>query len=346
MIAFGPIVILLLCGLAAWMGIAAVLRVCRVPRGVETGGSCGRCGYAYTEWTRCPECGAKVAEVGVATPWLMLRRRGGMPGALFALTMMAIAMVFLLTGVTMGLCQAVGWMQHVRQSGMSPIQRVPGSASENPGLPDPGQAVSATPGVSFLIHRDVVGPSVNAPSGGEVLIVLMPGGSIAMSADRPDTTGMAHVVMDVRSRAFSARTAAGEVSGQGKGIEVDDVASWMEHAGAPFDEEERRIAAAQILMEIDPGHAGAIKAIGPGRLGPRGVVLANQGFATRSVPSLPFPVIGATGPGVVMALAAAASAVMYVLALVWVLRRRRRLMAMEGAGASGGVESRAIDTDA
>ncbi len=323
MMAFGPIVILALCALSVWMGIAAVLRVCRVPRAVEPGGSCGRCGYAYTHWTRCPECGSEVSTVGIATPWLMFRHRGSMPGALFALTLMAFAMAFLLTGLTVGLCQFAGWNQHTRQSGMSTLQPPPIN-----GRPQP------LPQVSFLVHREVVGPSVNSPTRGEVVLVLLPkGATLAMTADRPDTTGAFHILHDVKDGQFVTRSDAGETIREGKGIQIEDVADWLERAGVAFDEEERRVAAAQILQEIDSSHAGALAVIGPGNLGPRGVVLASRGFSTRSIPSLPFAVVGLTGMTGITIVTSVASAVIYIVALWWVVTRRRRLMSPERSGA-------------
>lgn len=308
MIAFGPIVILALCLLAAWMGVAAVLRACRVPRGVETGGSCGRCGYAYSGWQRCPECGGDIKEEGLATPRLMLKHRGSLHGALFALTMLAAALVFLLTGITLGICQAAGWMQHVRQTSYG---RIPPIHTNPSGTPSPN-----TP-LDMLIHKDLIGPSVHKPRQGEILVVIRSSAQTTTSADRPNTIGDWHATYDVGRDLLTVRDGTGATHKR-SALGVAQVEEFLANAVPALTESERFGAASQIIGELDV----------EGRVSDKVpyAIVQELGTSMRSTPSLPFTVFGFAGSSAAMLLASILSAALYVLALWLVLKRRRRLM--------------------
>ena len=312
MIAFGPIVILLLCGLAAWMGVAAVLRVCRVPRGVEPGGSCGNCGYAYTGWQRCPECGGDIAEEGIATPRLMLKHRGSLRGALFALTMLAAALVFLLTGITLGICQAAGWMQWTRQT-----EYVLGQSTTSPHR--------------VTVHWEMLGRSSQTHANGEVLVVVSPGGQLTGTlGSRPFTTGMAHATIDARSGNYVLTDSAGRIDRRGKRFEPADGTRLLELAGVSVEQTELEAAGLQLAELADADMAMAAAAMRPATAFSGTPVLIEGASSTRAIPSLPFAVFGTTGSSTAMLLAGLLSAALYVFAIWLVLKRRRRLMRRVG----------------
>lgn len=308
MIAFGPIVILVLCGLAAWMGVAAVLRVCRVPRGVEPGGSCGRCGYAYTGWQRCPECGGDIAEEGIATPRLMLKHRGSLRAALFSLTMLAAALVFLLTGITLGICQAAGWMQWTRQTEYS--------------LSTQTQAPH-----SIVAHWQMLGKSGSGRARGEIVIAVKPGGSFFGTFDtRPNTTGVAHAEIDAATGAFVLIDASGRVERRGDRFEPADGIRLLQLAGTPVEPAVLEAAGLQLAEIARVDDAMAAAALRPAVAFSGSTVLTEGSSTTSAVPSLPFTVFGMKSSSGAMLLTGIVSAALYVVALFWVIKRRRRLM--------------------
>lgn len=313
MIAFGPIVILLLCGLAAWMGVAAVLRVCRVPRGVEPGGSCGNCGYAYTGWQRCPECGGDIAEEGIATPRLMLKHRGSLRAALFSLTMLAAALVFLLTGITLGICQAAGWMQWTRQSEYTLEQS------------DAAQSPAASSGI--LVHWETLGRAAAKSPRGQILIVVNPHSPFrGTSGIQPSTSGVPHARIDTSTGAFSVLDHSGEATRAGDAFASEDAAHLLELAGVSIDEATLDAAGLQLAEIAEVDNAMAAAALRPAVTFSGSTVLTEGSSTTSAVPSLPFAVFGAKSSTGAMLLAAIVSAVLYVVALLWVIKRRRRLM--------------------
>ncbi len=312
MIAFGPVVILALCLLAAWMGIMAVLRVCSVPRGVEPGGSCGLCGYAYSGWQRCPECGGNVAEEGIATPRLMLKHRGSLRGALFALTMLAAALVFLLTGLTLGLCQAAGWMQWTRQSEYTLEQS------------------TSTP-LWIAVHWDLAGRSTQSRAHGEIVVAVNSGGPFFTTASlNAPLVGVAHARIDARRGTFVVVDPQGHIERRGDRFQRSDAVRLLELAGVSVEQTVLEAAGLQLAELADADSAMAAAAMRPATAFSGTPVLIEGASSTRAIPSLPFPVVGMMSSSGAMILAGIVSAALYIVALWLVLKRRRRLMRRVG----------------
>lgn len=312
MIAFGPVVILLLCGLAAWMGVMAVLRVCLVPKGVEPGGSCGSCNYPYSGWQRCPECGGDVGEEGIATPRLMLKHRGSLRAALFSLTMLAAALVFLLTGLTLGICQAAGWMQWTRQT-----EYVLGQSTTSPHR--------------IMVHWEMLGRSSQTHANGEVLVVVSPGGQLTDTlGSRPSTTGVTHATIDARSGNYVLTDSTGRIERRGTRFEPADGTRLLELAGVSVEQTELETAGRQLADLADAEKAMAAAAMRPTTTFTGAPVLIEGVSSTRAIPSLPFPVFGMMSSSAAMLLAGIVSTALYIVALWLVLKRRRRLMRRVG----------------
>jgi hypothetical protein len=75
-------------GLAAVVCVGVVLRALIVPSDVRRQCCCGGCGHAIVDVKseRCPECGGLLTKVGVSTPAMAVRLRGGMGWAVLAWT--------------------------------------------------------------------------------------------------------------------------------------------------------------------------------------------------------------------------------------------------------------------
>lgn len=65
--------------------ITVIVRACTLPRGMQPAPVCGACGYLYSGWTRCPECGGELLTVGLLTPRLALKLRGSLVVAVIAM---------------------------------------------------------------------------------------------------------------------------------------------------------------------------------------------------------------------------------------------------------------------
>ncbi|GAB5497463.1 MAG: hypothetical protein Phyf2KO_25430 [Phycisphaerales bacterium] len=77
-ILYGVMWIPMLVALTA-LGVVLVLRSVRAPSWFKGGATCGGCGYGLKGTTsdRCPECGGMLLRVGIITPRMMTRLRGG-----------------------------------------------------------------------------------------------------------------------------------------------------------------------------------------------------------------------------------------------------------------------------
>lgn len=75
-------------GLMALVCLAVVARSLFIPAAVRRGAACGACCHELvdTSTNRCPECGGLLTKVGVTTPALAIRLRGGLGWALLAWT--------------------------------------------------------------------------------------------------------------------------------------------------------------------------------------------------------------------------------------------------------------------
>jgi hypothetical protein len=128
---------------------------------------------------------------------LMLKHRGSLRGALFALTMLAAALVFLLTGLTLGLCQAAGWMQWTRQS-----EYVLGQSTSTP--------------LWIAVHWDLAGRSTQSRAHGEIVIAVNSGGPFITNASlSAPLIGVAHARIDARRGTFVMVDPQGHIERRG-----------------------------------------------------------------------------------------------------------------------------------
>jgi hypothetical protein len=82
-----------MCVRTLWLSLVPASRM---PR--EAG--CGRCGYSVAGLTTnaCPECGADWRQVGIVTPGMIMRYRGGTGGAIVAWTILALGAALVASG--------------------------------------------------------------------------------------------------------------------------------------------------------------------------------------------------------------------------------------------------------
>lgn len=301
--------------LLAWMCLATVLRSCVVPRVAPRGGACGRCGYAYSGWTRCPECGGDVAEVGVATPSLALRLRASRAASLVGILFLALALTHGLSLAAKSVCTANGWQRMSRGVQFSPM-------------------ASDAPSYGMTIHWDVVAAR-NTVRGGTITLTLNGAAPMtALAASPLPAAGAFVAVMDARDGSFEVRDANGGVVERGNAFEPRHALAMLDMSGVPLDQPTREQLAREIIFFMAPEHALA-PMIPPASARP---VVFGGSTAVASDWSLPFPLFGAMGHLPAQMLAAVIAVVVSLVAgLVILHRRRAAVRRAECASASRGV---------
>lgn len=58
----------------------SVVRASRMPHAINNGAACGECGYGFSGWSTCPECGKTASHAGVLTPALWTKFRADPSG--------------------------------------------------------------------------------------------------------------------------------------------------------------------------------------------------------------------------------------------------------------------------
>lgn len=88
MLAVWPLLMLIPGVLFLLLAVGAITRAVAVPAVVKRRPACGGCGHECAEplTDRCPECGGRYVRVGMVTPSLAVRLRGGLTSALIAWT--------------------------------------------------------------------------------------------------------------------------------------------------------------------------------------------------------------------------------------------------------------------
>lgn len=293
---FAPIVVLLTLGLA-WV----VVRSCTLPRGMGEAPSCGRCRYQVTSGERCPECGGAYREVGVLTPWLVMRMRPGLVAAgvcLAVLCLMLSGLLMALAGPVMrsrALVRDTLWAEYMPTS--EPYSFALLMVAERDRRAS-GRTTSGEAKLMVVKPGTGTGPTVPLP----------PGPVLVVGLDRPELrlldAGGAEVLRAPAGDAEAVRRLF-ELSGVDpgstavEGSRVDAVASLTQG----------------LLVGGWPGLGNAARPAAPG-------ALMQRGLSSGSRP-LPLSAAEIAAPTVVAVLAGVA---VFAVVLRWIASRRRRLL--------------------
>lgn len=290
--------------LLAWMCLATLLRACTLPRGVARGGSCGKCGYTYSGWTRCPECGGEIADVGVATPRLAVRFRGGWLGIILGLLFAGFALTYVLRSSLNMLCRAQGWNNNQRQVMYSP-------------------AKEDSPPYGMMILWDLIGSPSKPPSGGRIVIAL-DGSAIFtfLAMGLMPTSGNVHAEIRAGSGRYTIRDSKGAIVREGTSFGQSEAELMLELAAVPIEAEDRAMLAAQIVAETDLTRQTSLAGIAA----PPNRIMYGGSSGGQGNVSLPFTVFGLWGPQAINTLAASTSALVVLLAGSLIVSRRRRML--------------------
>lgn len=117
---FPIILVLILLAIAAAL-LVVLVRSCTLPRRVAKGPCCGQCGYSFTGWSICPECGSAVTDVGVETPRMALRYRGSVGLAACVLFLLALFGGLTTFGVGLAAFDQLGYGRRSNSATLMPI---------------------------------------------------------------------------------------------------------------------------------------------------------------------------------------------------------------------------------
>lgn len=306
-----PMLMGIFLGLLGWMCLATIVRACTLPRGVSRGGSCGGCGYEYSGWARCPECGGAVGDVGVVTPSLAYRLRASGIGTMIGLVFVAFAATFIAhSGITM-LCESKRWSNLQRQALYMPVD-------------------AEGPPCGMLIQWDVIGDRSKPPTAGRISIVLDGNAAFGGVAVGVLPTGMTLAEIDARTGRYEIRDANGERVREGELFDAAAARVMLDMARMPMEDEDLAVFADQIARTVD--HT---KPYSPNvTLAPGKQIMYNGSSGVSTDRSLPFTVLGRWGGGVIQWMSVAVGAFVFAVASMLILWRRKRIFRRPEAGVS------------
>jgi hypothetical protein len=312
-------------GLAVVVCLAAIIRAIFIPSDVRRVCCCGGCGYPITgdPPARCPECGGQLTKVGISTPAMAVRLRGGLAAALLAWTVIC----GLLAQVGWGFVQQAAWTawntaamiapaaqktQHTRQTNYSPQ-----NFGRNQSVPDLSFRIDLD--ASYVEDRSVV-------ESGTVTLALRENGS-----DAPAT-----VELDLGARTFTLKDASDVLVKQGAAAEFDETVTkkWFETAGIVITSPPGKTArddARKLIASYFKDPQGVDSLFQMGGLGDPGSLYSGGGSSGSS----PVGMGGAFGAGPGMPdywtlrtqIIATVLAAVYIVGFVGIWLRRRRLLA-------------------
>jgi hypothetical protein len=212
-------------GIVVCLGVIA--RALLIPTDIRRVCCCGACGYAITDTApnRCPECGGTLTKVGLTTPAMAVRLRGGLGWALLAWT------------VICGTLAQIGW-GYVQQSAWAAITMTTPSPTSGKmqytsdmqltapkffGIPQP-RGTESSDDLDFRIDADLTYViDAGATESGTATLTLRKSG----------TESRALLDLDLGAKTFQLKDAGGTTLKSGKTADLDEATfrAWFDAAG-------------------------------------------------------------------------------------------------------------------
>lgn len=211
--------------LAILVCLGVIARALLVPSDVRRVCCCGGCGYAMGDRIpeQCPECGGRIAKVGVSTPAMAVRLRGGLGWALLAWSVICGS----LAQVGWGYVQQAAWAaamspgmmggsgptQHSWQTKFAPNRFSSGARSNT----------QPTDDLNFRIDGSLSWVS----DGGTV-----ESGTVTLTLQRNGEAKQATMSLDLAERTFELNDASDAVVRKGGAADIDEtlLKLWFEKA--------------------------------------------------------------------------------------------------------------------
>lgn len=314
-------------GLVVVLCIGVIARAIFVPSDIRRACCCGGCGFAIadTSTNRCPECGGQLSKVGISTPAMAVRLRGGLGWALLAWTT-ACAMVAQLawgyilqsawaSAMVVNAASFGGPQQHSYETSYTPSRYT---------ISGEGMAESSAADLNFRIDASTTFVIDGA---------AIESGTATLSLRKNGSSEASTLELDLGEGVFELRDGKNAVSRSGKAAEVDAglVRAWFDAAGIAGDGGAfaRSMADAKRLVEgrfADPEGLSAI-------FQPFGMTVAgslqSNGGSSSSGPVGGFAMAGPGTPELWTTRTGVIAAVLgsgYLAGVVAISRRHRRLL--------------------
>lgn len=314
----GTGVMFLVMGLAyPLIGILVLTEVIRTlvvsltrPRRYKPHPACEQCGYSVTGLTglQCPECGGDLRTVGIITPRMEARRRGGTFSAIAAWTVLAG-----LIGLILG--NMVFMTVGIRAARASTAVAATGSAGGGgPGITSITETLTPASGAYGPVSSTVMYTATGTTAGGSAsgtLSVRDSGGRMPMFTASASGAGARFFWTD----------GSGQMRGSGKQATGADVLAWLKGAGADT-------TAAGVAEEADE-LAAVVSGAAALTSAPAGSAYTGTRFTASqaSTSFTPVPQFGTMFDDVAMYEVAivAATVVVWGLGLWFIIARRRKM---------------------
>lgn len=211
-------------GLAIVVCLGVIARAVLIPSDVRRMCCCGACGYAITDTApgRCPECGGSLTKVGISTPAMAIRMRGGLGWAVLAWT------------VVCGVLAQIGW-GYVQAAAWSAMAMASSAASLSSPVQQNRTCKFTPQRVGFSGRNSTQGPEdldfrieavMSYTSGGS------PTGTATITVHQNGTAAHASPELDLGARTFELKDGKDASVKKGKASEIDAalIKQWFETA--------------------------------------------------------------------------------------------------------------------
>lgn len=305
--------VLILLAVAAAL-VVVLVRSCTLPRRVVKGACCGGCGYAFTGWSICPECGSAVTDVGVETPRIVLRYRGSVALAACVLFLLALFGGLMTFGGGLALFDHLGYERRIETATLNPAK------------------IGVQPNYFAHFASDAeIGPR-NMHRAGETLLAIEIAPPTAASPAASDARvaiarNCPHLRLNLSNKSYEiVQPRTGEVT-VGEQLDAVAIRSFLVNSGVNVANVDLDRAAAELAQSLKSGSpiAGMWPSFPPAT-GRFAFIIHSESSSRGPASPVRFPGLSSFATWTLFV--AVSFLVLFFLALRFVIRRRRRLLAI------------------
>ncbi|MBY0310789.1 MAG: hypothetical protein K2W85_01845 [Phycisphaerales bacterium] len=310
---FPIILVLILLAIAAAL-LVVLVRSCTLPRRVAKGPCCGQCGYSFTGWSICPECGSAVTDVGVETPRMALRYRGSVALAACVLFLLVLFGGLTTWGVGLAVFDQLGYGRRsytvtlvpITQSGAQPNYFAHVEAHADTGPNDMLRAGDS------LLAIEIAPPTAASPK--------MPNARTAVARGCP------HIRLNLANYKYTlARSDAHPIHSDDK-LDAAALRAFLVECGVNLSQPQLDQASEALLRTLRSGQAYTSSP--PTTSNDKFTsIFSARDESSYLGPASPVRLPGFSSFATWTLIVAIAFVVLFILALRFVIRRRRRLLA-------------------
>ncbi len=320
-----PILFLLFLVVFTTALVVILVRSCTLPRRVAKGPCCGQCGYSFTGWSICPECGSAVTDVGVETPRIALRYRGSVALAACALAVLTLVSGLVAWGIGLATFDQLGYEYRRGSATLVPVTR-------------------SNPQANYFAYVTVeaeIGPNGKIRTGESILALeIVPptqAGPTWINAQKAIAHGSPHIRLNLADQTYAISPTSAAAATSGGQLDATTVKSFLRASGVSAVDQELDTAADELSRVIRSGrsdmHNWSMRQGDP-TLQPFTV----QNDFSSMEPASPVLLPGLSSFASWSLLVALSLLTLFALALRFIVRRRRRLLGAHGGSLAAGLK--------